>query len=98
MMTEENHISVITSNENGKVMVITYDHFLKKINLSFRNYNYEINIDYLSDKEISERFGRIMDFYGFQDGDANIVSSDNRIISDFISLIFSKSQGSVINL
>ena len=98
MMTEENHISVITSNENGKVMVITYDHFLKKINLSFRNYNYEINIDYLSDINISDRFGELMDFYGFQDGDANIVSSNNRILKDFIRLIFSKTEYSINNL
>jgi hypothetical protein len=94
---EQGYISVLTCNKHDKTLIITYDHLLQSINLSFKNDENIVKIDLIADSEISQKFGSVLDSFGFQDGESNIISTERNVVKELISLLFSKSKDLIFN-
>jgi len=80
-------ISRINMTDENKIIEISFDHYMKKLNFLCDNYGVSIRGSIICDIELSNKFGSVLDHFGIQDGDTRSISSNNQIIKDLITLI-----------
>lgn len=80
-------ISRIIMIDENKIIEISFDHYMKKINFLCDNFGVSIRGSIICDIKLSDKFGSVLDHFGIQDGDTGSISSNNQIVKDLITLI-----------
>jgi hypothetical protein len=90
---ENSDISTVTHfimNDELKALHFSYDHFMKRLDFVCDNIGVSHRGSFVCDVEVSDKFGKMMDHFGFQDGETHTLSSNHLIIKEFINLIMDK--------
>lgn len=89
-------ISRISMTDENKIIEISFDHYMKKLDFLCDNIGLSIRGNIICDVEITNKFSRVLDHFGFQDGETNSISINQEVVKDLILSIMKKIKNSVI--
>ena len=83
-------ISRINMNDENKIVEISFDHYMKKLDFLCDNTGISIRGNYICDIETINKFNSVLDYFGFQDGETNTISGNRETVKELISCIMKK--------
>ena len=83
-------ITTLIMNGDSVAFHLQYDHMMKKINIVFDGIGISIRGDVLCDIEIIDKFGKILDHFGIQDGDTKYLSRNHILIKELYHMLIDK--------
>ena len=89
-------ISRVSMTDENKIIEISFDHYMKKLDFLCDNIGLSIRGNIICDVEITNKFNRVLDHFGFQDGETNSISINQEVVKDLILSIMKKIKNSVI--
>ncbi len=89
-------ISRITMTDENKIIEISFDHYMKKLDFLCDNTGMSIRGNIICDIDIADKFNRVLDHFGLQDGETNTISINQQVVKELISSIMEKFRESSI--
>jgi len=91
-MSQEERFDVtkIIMNDDDKTLYLEYDCNMKKLDIVCDTIGSSFRAGLICDIEVTDKFGKVLDHFGIQDGETRTMSSNHQIIKDLINMIMAK--------
>ena len=83
-------ISRLTMTDENKIIEISFDHYMKKLDFLCDNIGMTLRGNIICDIETADKFNRVLDHFGLQDGQINTISINQQVVKELISCIMKK--------
>ena len=83
-------ISRITMTDENKIIEVSFDHYMKKLDFLCDNIGMSIRGNIICDIDIADKFNRVLDHFGLQDGETNTISINQQVVKNLITSIMDK--------